>query len=391
MGKAKAHPAALAPAAKKQRVSQQPGIAAAFAVAAAAAAQPPPPDMPLEQRRSREQLERRLTEELSSQGDKYLQAWSDKCYGMRDSATPKKAAAAAAAAGGSSYKARRASAASAYTRADTDLDSAGMRGWPGKVWHETACLPASLLSPSPPQLLVAAPTWPLLPQAAEPHVSPHPTRTPADMHSHAPAPAPAAALRYLDAFRHLQQQAFQQGAAFEARHLELLVLILRSDVLHAIGGALRFEEVCCAAPPAVPCAAAAARSPLAPCGLWPVTSVLCPPHAPLKPAAPQMCHTRPTPCFAPTCTASRTPPWRQQGRRRAVRGARCCCWMKGLPGSRWRQSREAAGCGCGCGCVAGEGVAVCVSVAVCAGMVVQPLESSELECNGASHHQAGPS
>ncbi|KAL4855002.1 Cilia- and flagella-associated protein 45 [Chlorella vulgaris] len=102
---------------KKQRVSQQPGIAAAFAVAAAAAAQPPPTDVPLEQRRSREQLERRLTEELSNQGDK--------------------------------------------------------------------------LGPT--------------------------------------------TLRYLDAFRHLQQQAFQQGAAFEARHLELLVLILRSDVLHAIG------------------------------------------------------------------------------------------------------------------------------------------------------------
>jgi hypothetical protein len=47
-----------------------------------------------------------------------------------------------------------------------------------------------------------------------------------------------AALRYLEVFRHLQEQAAHHGAGFPARHLELLVLILRSDVLHSLGGEL---------------------------------------------------------------------------------------------------------------------------------------------------------
>ena len=42
----------------------------------------------------------------------------------------------------------------------------------------------------------------------------------------------------MDVFRHLQQQAFRHDAAFEARQLELLVLVLRSDVIHAMGGQL---------------------------------------------------------------------------------------------------------------------------------------------------------
>lgn len=42
----------------------------------------------------------------------------------------------------------------------------------------------------------------------------------------------------MDVFRHLLQHAFKQDACLEPRHLEILVLILRSDVLHAFGGAL---------------------------------------------------------------------------------------------------------------------------------------------------------
>lgn len=39
--------------------------------------------------------------------------------------------------------------------------------------------------------------------------------------------------------QHLQQQAFQAGAAFPPRQLEVLVLMMRSDAVHALGGACR--------------------------------------------------------------------------------------------------------------------------------------------------------
>ncbi|KAL4458450.1 hypothetical protein ABPG75_013315 [Micractinium tetrahymenae] len=43
------------------------------------------------------------------------------------------------------------------------------------------------------------------------------------------------ALRFMEVFRHLQQQAFKHEACLDPRHLEILVTILRSDVLHAFG------------------------------------------------------------------------------------------------------------------------------------------------------------
>ncbi len=44
-------------------------------------------------------------------------------------------------------------------------------------------------------------------------------------------------MRYLDELRHMEQQAVRAEAAFKPRHLELLALILRCDVLHKHGGA----------------------------------------------------------------------------------------------------------------------------------------------------------
>lgn len=40
----------------------------------------------------------------------------------------------------------------------------------------------------------------------------------------------------MDAFRHIQQQAFKHDACLDPCHLEMLVVILRCDVLHAYGG-----------------------------------------------------------------------------------------------------------------------------------------------------------
>ena len=71
----------------------------------------------LEQARPRDLLDRRLTEELSNMGEKYLQAWGEKCHVMRQEAT--------AGAGG-----RRGAGASLYSKEDADLDSAGKPiGW----------------------------------------------------------------------------------------------------------------------------------------------------------------------------------------------------------------------------------------------------------------------
>lgn len=63
-------------------------------------------------------------------------------------------------------------------------------------------------------------------------------------HAHPPsAPSlplpPSSALRFLESFAHLQQQAFLRGAAFEPRQLELLALVLRADCVHAMGGEAR--------------------------------------------------------------------------------------------------------------------------------------------------------
>ncbi|PSC68396.1 flagella associated [Micractinium conductrix] len=45
----------------------------------------------------------------------------------------------------------------------------------------------------------------------------------------------AAGLRFLECFRHLQQQVFKHDAQLQGRHLEMLVLLLRSDVVHSVG------------------------------------------------------------------------------------------------------------------------------------------------------------
>lgn len=117
--------------------------------------------------------------------------------------------------------------------------------------------------------------------------------------------AACAALRYLEVMRHLQQQAFAQDAAFELQELELLVLMARSDVVHALGG----DAAACGRS-----GAAASRALQAP-----ATPVIL--TARLRPPA-QMCRTRRTPCWTPTCSASRTP-HRGASRAAGMRGAPC--------------------------------------------------------------------
>ena len=174
-----------AAAAKKARTSQ-PGIAAALARGAPAAAT----ELVLEQPRRRDLLDRRLTEELTSQGDKYLQAWSEKCYGLRDG-SPGKGAAAATAVGGSSLKARRAAAAG-YSKEDADLDAAGEAGGrggkaAGASMPFSGCRVQGTTQGGPPvQQHLAAPSThlPLLPP-------PPPTPRSRALHGRLPPPAAA--------------------------------------------------------------------------------------------------------------------------------------------------------------------------------------------------------
>lgn len=51
------------------------------------------------------------------------------------------------------------------------------------------------------------------------------------------SPPLPAALKFLELFRHLQQQAFKHDLAFEGRQLEVLALMTRADVMHKLGGA----------------------------------------------------------------------------------------------------------------------------------------------------------
>jgi hypothetical protein len=79
----------------------------------------------LEQLHVRDLLDQRVTDELPTQREKYLQVWSEKCYGLRDSASPGKHVTAVP--GSSRLRARR-SASSSYSKEDADLDGAGKHG-----------------------------------------------------------------------------------------------------------------------------------------------------------------------------------------------------------------------------------------------------------------------
>lgn len=204
-------------AGKKARTSQQqPGIAAAFAAAEqrAAAASDSAPLPELWQDRPSDLLSAALTQDLTKCGEQYLQAWGDKCFMARG-----EAAAAAAAKAGSSSRVQRLAAVAAESKDDADLDQAG-----GGAAH--LCCVAMI---GPRQA-----AWP--PAPGRPQARPECNTTPLAPRCLA-LPAPAA-MRYIDEFRHLEKQAYRVEAAFKPRHLELLVLLCRSDVLHKHGGAL---------------------------------------------------------------------------------------------------------------------------------------------------------
>lgn len=231
--KARGAAAPAGPSTKRTRTSQgaqqqQPSIAEVYAAAAqrGGADAADAADLVLEQSVPRDLLAAQLTQDLGGNCDKYLTAWSEKCYAARDG----RGVGAPAAAGGS----RRAAAVAAYSKEDLDLDEdgepAGFRcllvsGVSVKVFVLMGCAVREGGSRSWP----GAPCCILHPPACAATCCSADISTPFD--------APPAALRYLEVFRHLEQQAFKHGAGFEARQLELLALMMRSDVVHALGGA----------------------------------------------------------------------------------------------------------------------------------------------------------
>lgn len=108
--------AAAAGAVQPARRRQQQGIEAALAAQRTRVTT----DLLLEQKQPHDELEHRLTDELNSNRDKYLQAWADKCHGLRN-----EAAGGSKMRGGTLRARRAAAAASSLNQEQTDLDQAG--------------------------------------------------------------------------------------------------------------------------------------------------------------------------------------------------------------------------------------------------------------------------